>query len=489
MRTTTRSNLVLAAAALAGWLAAAVPAQAQTFLSGSTGADGAFVAACAPAPCTVNQAVPPSGAFNYTTYTVPTGITVRYTPNATNTPVTVLASGLVDIAGTVDVSGSPGLPRAASGTVANPGGAGGPGGYRGGTGGLRNGTRHTAGFGPGGGQAQGQGTQGNADGGVYIIQGNFPVDSNAVVRLVPLFGGSGGGGNADDASFALGSSGGGGGGAIVIASSTRITVSGSVIANGGNAANTSGAGSGGAIRLVAPQVDGAGSLLALGGTGSAFASGAGRIRLEAFTLGFTGTANPTASQSTAVGPVTPASTPALANLPTLAIASVGGVNAPAVPQGQFTTADVALAAGATNPVTVVVAATSTPVGSPTGIRVRLIRLSSNVITTTDIPSASHTGTFANSTASVAVTFPVGEVSVLQAWAIMNLTGQVASLFPLIDGEPVMSVAMASPLEDGRPVLNLVTASGREKRFDELAAAEQLQVAAAWQALSLSANQR
>lgn len=485
MHKTTRLNLTLTMVALAGWLASATPAQAQTFLSGSTGADGAFVAACAPTPCTVTQAVPPGGVFNYTTYSVPSGITLRYTPNATNTPVTVLASGLVDIAGTVDVSGSPGLPRAVSGTVANPGGAGGPGGYRGGTGGVRNGTRHTAGFGPGGGEAAGQGPQGNAAAGEYITQGNFPIGVVSVVGLVPLFGGSGGGGNADDASFALGSSGGGGGGAIVVASSTRITVSGSVTANGGNAANSSGAGSGGAIRLVAPQVDGAGSLLAVPGTGSAFAGGAGRIRIEAFTLGFTGTATPTPSQSTAVGPVTPASTPALANLPTLAIASVGGVNAPASPQGQFNGADVALAAGTANPVTVVVAATSTPVGSTTRVRVRLIRLSSNVITTTDIPAASHTGSFANSTASIAVTFPVGEVSVLQAWAIMNLTGQIASLFPLIDGEAVTSVAMASPLEDGRPVLNLVTASGREKRFDELAAAEQLQVAVAWQALSAS----
>src|SRR2546422_11215635 len=59
---------------------------AQTFSSGSTGADGAF------AP-TANTTVtlPPSGVFNYTTVTIPAGVIVTLARNAANTPATILA--------------------------------------------------------------------------------------------------------------------------------------------------------------------------------------------------------------------------------------------------------------------------------------------------------------------------------------------------------------------------------------------------------------
>ena len=147
-----------------------------------------------------------------------------------------------------------------------------------------------------------------------------------------------------------------------------------------------------------------------------------------------------------------------------------------------TVADLSLPAGTTNPVSVVVAVTNTPVGSPTALTLRLVP-QSGAATTIAIPVASQAGTFASSSATTSVTLPVGQVSVLQAWATMTLTGQLASLFPLIDGEPVESVAMGSPLEGGKPVLNLVTKSGREKRFDELTSADQAKVAVAWQALA------
>ena len=100
---------------------------------------------------------------------------------------------------------------------------------------------------------------------------------------------------------ASGASGSGGGGALLLASSTQISVNGSITANGGVAAfctfgqrqQTSGAGSGGAIRLVAPTITGAGALAATGGLqcppfgggGAPIFAGDGRIRLEAFTLG------------------------------------------------------------------------------------------------------------------------------------------------------------------------------------------------------------
>src|SRR5688500_1259271 len=78
----------------------------QTFVSGSTGADGAFNPSCSPTPCTVTVQLPPSGIFNYTTVNIPDLVTVKYARNAANTPVTILATGNVVIAGTIDVSGA-----------------------------------------------------------------------------------------------------------------------------------------------------------------------------------------------------------------------------------------------------------------------------------------------------------------------------------------------------------------------------------------------
>ena len=73
-------------------LASGAPAGAGKFSSGSTGADGAFTASCTPTPCTQTIQLPALGIFNYTTYTVPANITVKYLGNATNTPVTILVS-------------------------------------------------------------------------------------------------------------------------------------------------------------------------------------------------------------------------------------------------------------------------------------------------------------------------------------------------------------------------------------------------------------
>src|ERR1044072_9416201 len=72
---------------------AASPAKAQ-FSSGSTGADGAFN------PVTSNTLqIPASGVFNFTTVNIPQGVEIRFTKNAKNTPVTILATGNVVIGG------------------------------------------------------------------------------------------------------------------------------------------------------------------------------------------------------------------------------------------------------------------------------------------------------------------------------------------------------------------------------------------------------
>src|SRR5262249_53677579 len=83
---------------------AAVPTRAQcSFNSGSTGADGAFNP-------TTNQTVqlPESGVFNFTTVNIPSGVTIKFARNSKNTPVTILVSGNVTMAGKIDISGGNG---------------------------------------------------------------------------------------------------------------------------------------------------------------------------------------------------------------------------------------------------------------------------------------------------------------------------------------------------------------------------------------------
>src|SRR5262245_14003597 len=94
-RQTMRRTFALEMVGLAMMLGTATPAPAQTFTSGSTGADGAFN----PPTGTTTLTLPPGGVFNFTTINIPAGATVRFTRNASNTPVTMLASGNVTIGG------------------------------------------------------------------------------------------------------------------------------------------------------------------------------------------------------------------------------------------------------------------------------------------------------------------------------------------------------------------------------------------------------
>jgi hypothetical protein len=118
---------------------------------------------------------------------------------------------------------------------------------------------------------------------------------------------------------------------------------------------------------------------------------------------------------TTPGPVTAASYPALINLPTLTITSVGGIATPGTPGGLYATADVVLPAGTTNPVTISLTATNTPVG--TTFSVRLLQQFANSVTVT---STASTGTFASSTATASMTLPVTQINVLQAWGALTL---------------------------------------------------------------------
>ncbi len=352
-----------------GWAVMSTAAMAA-FDSGSTGADGAF----APATSTQVQ-IPESGVLNYMTVNIPSGVTVTFRKNSKNTPVTILVSGNVTIAGTISVNGG----NASNNTP----GVGGPGGFDGGVGGFP----AAAGFrgqGPGGGgggqNAAGAGGGGFGDAG--SVGSNYyscsspgsgtggtggAVYGNA--GLIPLIGGSGGGGSGDVTQSAIGGGGGGGGGAILIASSGTITVTGSVTAVGGNGTMSNylsilgGGGSGGSIRLLANTITGEGSISAAGGNGSGpcytFSGGTGgngRIRLEAWQINRV--ANTTPAYVANPNPATIYPTV----VPSLAIARINGGDVPVPPKGAFRSPDVTLPFNASGPITVTVTAANVPVG-------------------------------------------------------------------------------------------------------------------------------
>lgn len=298
-------------------LAASLAAQ-TAFDSGSTGVNGAFPPRVPPTGTTaiavnlndgmvsfrtgetigaeVTLPNVPAGGFvngilHLTTLNLPPDITLTFVPNARNTPVIILASGDVTIAGVIDVSGATGTSDVRAGNQAS----GGPGGFRGGLGAAvpqtgNNLVTATPGEGPGSG-APGTASSPCGSGGGYGTVGGGPLGGqtygDSLIRL--LIGGSGGGGG-----FTTIGNGGGGGGALFIASSGIIRLDGGrILANGGNGRLQNlalgGGGSGGSIRLVANRLEGAGTtnaLQAIGGIGDCEGvtgdGGAGRIRLEAF---------------------------------------------------------------------------------------------------------------------------------------------------------------------------------------------------------------
>src|SRR5262249_12825283 len=133
--------------------------------------------------------------YHFTTITIPPGVTVRLSADVLGaTPVVWLASGAVQIAGTLDLRGQSGHQ---GNTPAIPAVAG-AGGYGGGTG-RRSNAAAQSGNGPGGGQAM----VGSVGGGAgYAVQGSGGVGIGGAAYgndfLLPLMGGSGGAGGAMD---------------------------------------------------------------------------------------------------------------------------------------------------------------------------------------------------------------------------------------------------------------------------------------------------
>ncbi len=433
------------------------------FDSGSTGEDGAFE----PTANTVLQ-IPESGVFNFTTVNIPSGVTVTFSKNSTNTPVTILASGDVAIAGTISVNGTNG-----SNVYA---GVGGPGGYGGGSGGTayQNGRRGEGPGSGGGGTARSDrnNLSGGGGGGGFGYGGSagttydspYPGGSGGPSysndRILPTIGGSGGGGGGGTTTYA-GGAGGGGGGSIIIASSGTITVSGSITANGGNGATGEnngyggggGGGSGGSIRLICNTLAGNGAITAAAGAGgpsswtAGGAGGSGRVRLEYATTTRTASVNPPMSigYPTAVVPN---------NLPTLAITSIGGIDVPASPMGSFSSPDVMLPYNTTNPVTVIVTASNIPVGTVVTVKTNPAQGSVSSVTGT-LTGADSSSTTATVQSSISLAYP----STLSA----SVTFQLAAIQggPIYaEGERVDKIRVETTMGRGSSVI-YITESGRE----------------------------
>ena len=466
---------------------------AHAFDSGSTGVDGAFNPTV-----DTELPLPPDGIFNFTTVDIPAGVTVTFTPNATNTPVIMLATGDVTINGTIDVSGkpSPGVGSAGNGDPGDDGdpGLAGPGGFDGGQGGTLENQMGGDGLGPGAGirsigrqraVASGSTTVGCGGGGAGFGSGGSNADrtiagtsntcttsTGAVIggtggptygniQLSPLIGGSGGGGGY--AGVALnGSGGGGGGGAIVIASSGTVTINGVIRANGGDSGSTSGAGtanyggtggggSGGAIRIIATTIAGNGTISATGGAagtvtngtqGRGGSGGLGRIRLEAEVLTRTAATNPPFTTG-APQPVF------VSGMPSLRITTVAGIATPAAPTGN---ADVTVPDTTANPVTVEFETIGVPTGNT--ITLKVIPASGAPATVT---STALVGTTTLATANASANLPNGS-SVLQASVSYTVTASLGdTLSRFAQGERVESVTLTAGLQgEGQTVFTTVS---------------------------------
>jgi len=455
---------------------------AQAFDSGSSGADGAFNPTA-----DIVVPLPPDGVFNYTTVDIPAGVTVTYTPNVANTPVTMLASGDVTIAGTINVSGQNGG-SGESGIISSfanliPGGPGGFAGGRGGIGGAATFAERAGGNGLGPGAGNGGTNGGCAGGGAGF--GFVGTNSGCTAgigggiygstRLLPLIGGSGGGGGGGGRSTGKpGGAGGGGGGAILIASSATINITGSLTANGGTggtyASNGDGAaggggGSGGAIRIVATAISGAGSLGALSGTGgsggvsgsndNAGTGGKGRIRLEADEpIAFNGSTDPFPSVGQTQALILP-------GLPTIRIASVAGAPVSPTPSGSD---DVVLPSDTPNPMTIGLASSNVPLGQT--ITLTVTPDSGASITAV---SSAIVGTEANGTADASVALPSGH-SVLSATVSFTVTASLGdALKHFAHGERVQRIVSVAGLGQGSRT-TFVTVSGKQHTWPSSAGA-------------------
>lgn len=441
---------------------------------------------------TINTEIslPPDGIVDYTTFTVPEGVTITFKNNVANTPVIIRTSGDVIIEGTISVAGMAAADTgtAGGGIIGNDGqpGRGGLGGYDGGFGGISGGLGG-GGKGPGGGKAGlllnisylggsggGFGATGGQAGCYYSCYGVSGGQTYGTVNLLPLVGGSGGGGGSAGSNY-NGSGGGGGGGALMIASSGTITVgkdgvggAGRILADGGiggysggtGSGGGGGGGSGGAIKLVAETLKRLydGGVYARGG-GYGYSDqgwpsyggggGAGIIRLEANTMQWSGGTDPVFSFGAPGKLFVP-------NNPTLIITRVAGVT----PTAQNGKAVISLPVGTQMPVTVDLAGTSIPRGTA----ITLYVVPAMGADRTSVLSTVLNGTSdAATTATAQVTIATGTTTLL-ASVTFTVTELAALNLPQFGGEYVAKIRVESEL-GGKSRVFYLTASGKEYAAD------------------------
>jgi hypothetical protein len=388
--------------------------RAQSFSSGSDGSDGALTVAASQGTIIFDprdtarwgRVLDPDGdgVYNFTTITIGLGTTLKLRGDKVNTPMYWLASGDVVITGILDLSGANGTTQSDLNVrrqVAVPG----SGGYAGGARGF-GAVAATPGSGPGGGSGgvacTGLGAVLCGKGGVF--SGNR--------YLVPLVGGSGGEGALAADTWYYG--GGAGGGAILVASSTAITIAGTIAANGGmggtygadidcNNYAMGGGGSGGAVRLVAPTLSGSGSMAVSGGCGrlAGMCGGSGWVRLEAYNLGTSFHLTPSSSAVTSGMPFSQSLRP----ISSIRVTAVDGIAIATNPSGSFVMPDATISKA--GPVNVDIQATGIPPGRV--ITLQVYPENPVDLTIVSLPTAQATlaGTLGSSTATATFTFPYG----------------------------------------------------------------------------------
>jgi hypothetical protein len=373
----------------------ALPVWAQTtFSSGSDGTDGAYSPTGVAGtviifdPTQFHGSQVGANIFNFTTITIPVGVTVKLSGNTVNGPVFWLAQGDVDIEGAVDLSGGNGYGFTSQSFFRIPS-VPGSGGYAGGVGGVGS-QLALPGNGTGGGVA---GTPSNPAG-VGVYGGNQ--------FEIPLVGGSGGGGGYNTANNGVLEGGGGaGGGAILIASSTRILVNGVINANGGQPGAATGqcgtGGSGGAIRLVSNSMAGSGSLTAVGikNPQGCLSGGPGVIREESTSTFFPGSTSGTVAQSAPFRLLLPT-----AGSPSANVISINGISITPNPN---TFPDITI--NTSSPVPVVIQTQNIPVAAT--LTLTILDENNVADTVVQAPPLSNCTASNVCTTTVNVTFPFG----------------------------------------------------------------------------------
>lgn len=300
-----------------------------------TGVDGAY----APSSSTTLA----GGTYNYTSFTIPAGVTITVTGTS---PLVIYSQGAVNIDGSLNANGANGI----NGVTFSNGGAGGLGVAGGGNGGAGSFSSPSgpitgaAGAGQGGLNTQGAGWSGGGGAGYAAVgasSGGVGGFGGAAYGTAPISGvdaGSGGGGGSGGYDCGAGGGGGGGGYISMSAPSITISASGAINANGGNGGSDGtgncgggGGGSGGSIWLSALSMTHNGSISATGGSGGIStligapyygvggAGSNGRIRLD-----YNGMLAGSGTNTPAVGYTQPISTLQTAAVVTSNVSCFGG---------------------------------------------------------------------------------------------------------------------------------------------------------------------